>query len=579
MPSGSLTLATRWDSTQILTGNPEITFFKAVYKRHTQFAVESINVEFNETLDFGVETECSIDPMGDLISNIYLKMTLPHIVATETNAVSDEIYQAKILSTKMYDDFKLYLNDVMEHYNHYTNALLINNNTFENMYNNNISNQYSELFNEFANSRNDFYTHIETHEFNLTAETLKRFGTKSDWEGDSLNNTKLPNIIEAINATPNITNDELTDLLITALSKFKNAIDYHYSKIHQIKIFYTNMYNHHVKKKFAWAKNIGYSAIDMISITIGGTVIQTFTSDKLQILNELYETDTENLSEMIGNVPSLTTPSNDIPQYNLYVPLPFWFTKDTRLALPISIMQFSQVSITVKLKSLNDCCYSELSSIPHIVDACLIVDYCYLGNKERERFAQTTIDYIVPIIEMEERILDDNNMELLFYIDNKIIKEFIWYIADKDVEKELKHVTFQPLRSHGNKWETHPLLLSSDMITIFNTHYKPHNIPLKSVSILLKGVEDIATRDAIVFDSIVPFQHHPRTPKTGLYTYCYALYPSSIQPSGHCDFTNIESIDFKLQFNLSTLTDSMVLRFYTVEHRIVRVMNGRAYFI
>ena len=36
-----------------LTGNPQITFFKVVYRRHTNFSMESIKQTFNGTTGFG----------------------------------------------------------------------------------------------------------------------------------------------------------------------------------------------------------------------------------------------------------------------------------------------------------------------------------------------------------------------------------------------------------------------------------------------------------------------------------------------------------------------------------------------
>ena len=35
-----------------LTGNPQITFFKVVYRRHTNFAMESIEQTFNGSVDY-----------------------------------------------------------------------------------------------------------------------------------------------------------------------------------------------------------------------------------------------------------------------------------------------------------------------------------------------------------------------------------------------------------------------------------------------------------------------------------------------------------------------------------------------
>ena len=60
-----------------LTGNPQITFFKVVYRRHTNFAVESIEQTFNGQADFGKRVTATISRNGDLIQQMYLEVVLP----------------------------------------------------------------------------------------------------------------------------------------------------------------------------------------------------------------------------------------------------------------------------------------------------------------------------------------------------------------------------------------------------------------------------------------------------------------------------------------------------------------------
>jgi hypothetical protein len=62
-----------------LTGNPQITFFKVVYRRHTNFSMESIEQTFNGSADFGKKVTCTISRNGDLIHRVYLQATLPRI--------------------------------------------------------------------------------------------------------------------------------------------------------------------------------------------------------------------------------------------------------------------------------------------------------------------------------------------------------------------------------------------------------------------------------------------------------------------------------------------------------------------
>ena len=60
-----------------LTGNPQITFFKVVYRRHTNFAVESIEQTFNGQADFNKRVTATISRTGDLLQQMYLEVVLP----------------------------------------------------------------------------------------------------------------------------------------------------------------------------------------------------------------------------------------------------------------------------------------------------------------------------------------------------------------------------------------------------------------------------------------------------------------------------------------------------------------------
>jgi hypothetical protein len=56
-----------------LTGNPQITFFKVVYRRHTNFSMEAIEQTFNGTEGFGQSVTATISRNGDLVHRMYLE--------------------------------------------------------------------------------------------------------------------------------------------------------------------------------------------------------------------------------------------------------------------------------------------------------------------------------------------------------------------------------------------------------------------------------------------------------------------------------------------------------------------------
>ena len=71
-----------------LTGNPQITFWKVTYRRHTNFAVESIEQTFNGQADFGRRVQCTISRNGDLAYRTYLQVTLPMVDCSITGALN-----------------------------------------------------------------------------------------------------------------------------------------------------------------------------------------------------------------------------------------------------------------------------------------------------------------------------------------------------------------------------------------------------------------------------------------------------------------------------------------------------------
>ena len=82
-----------------LTGNPQITFFKVVYRRHTNFAMESIEQTFNGTADFGNKVTCTISRNGDLVHRMWLQATLPNVGAD--NGYCDEVGHALINNVEL----------------------------------------------------------------------------------------------------------------------------------------------------------------------------------------------------------------------------------------------------------------------------------------------------------------------------------------------------------------------------------------------------------------------------------------------------------------------------------------------
>ena len=76
MGGGLIQLISRGAQDVYLTGNPQITFFKVVYRRYTNFSTELINQTLIGNVRAGVNCKCNISRDGDLIHRIYFECTL-----------------------------------------------------------------------------------------------------------------------------------------------------------------------------------------------------------------------------------------------------------------------------------------------------------------------------------------------------------------------------------------------------------------------------------------------------------------------------------------------------------------------
>jgi hypothetical protein len=107
--------------------------------------------------------------------------------------------------------------------------------------------------------------------------------------------------------------------------------------------------------KFAWVRKIGFALIKMYEIEIGGFLIDRQYGDWLNIWSELTENKYYGYLSMIGDIDELCRYSYEKEEYQLYIPLKFWFCSNICSALPLVCLQFSDVKIHFEFNSFEKC--------------------------------------------------------------------------------------------------------------------------------------------------------------------------------------------------------------------------------
>ena len=92
MGGGLLQLVAYGAQDAYITGNPHITFWKVLYKRHTNFAMEAFRVNFTGAPTYGQRVVAVVNRNADLMYKTYVEVTLPDTRKTATGKLNDVLW-------------------------------------------------------------------------------------------------------------------------------------------------------------------------------------------------------------------------------------------------------------------------------------------------------------------------------------------------------------------------------------------------------------------------------------------------------------------------------------------------------
>jgi len=323
-----------------LNKNPQITFFKKIFKRHTIFSTEFVEIlpeqdpEFNNSISF-------ILNVGDLISKCYLEIDLPQLSFSDQYINSDYYKQNKLLKiTNATTSQQQWLNT-------YTNLK----SWFD------IESQLYRILTSYLQSDNIGLSVLQdrVYQFNYSNRVSK----------DKYKNSIDPLVLSQINISAYISSlstliDANTVIVIQKQidQMYKTATDYlaYYNTKY---IYWTDIISKLEQPnqiKFNWSEYLGHNFFQYFNLELAGQEFQKYSKDALHInqTHKVAQDYVPNYNVMIGNVPELNE-FNVITKggSKIFVPLIFWFNKDYGGSLPLVALQYSTVKITCKISPLN----------------------------------------------------------------------------------------------------------------------------------------------------------------------------------------------------------------------------------
>ena len=492
-----------------ISGNPQITFWKILYKRHTNFAVESIEVTFNGQADFNKRVTAVINRNADLMYKTYVQVTLPEVDLSGGQNTARTFRWLNYIGHRLINQVELEIGGQR------------------------IDRQYGDWM--------QIWTQLSTD-----AGSVKALD-------HIIGNTHDLVLLKTIDGIPLDSTCSASETTISCVPRSGTPA----------KTLY-------IPLQFWFCRNPGV-AIPLIALQY---------------------------HEVRINVDFETWQNCQYAEGQPGVPVPY-----------------PQQSLAA---------------------ASLYVDYVYLDTEERRRFAQQSHEYLIEQVQYtgaESITSSSNKIQLNF---NHPVKELQWvvqrdsfvdcstanwlsavggaqpfnYSDDFSTDGVITSLLAQaggsgstaggnvtgvsaPLgqgvtaanQSQGNSWMTGSgnadefnegvNYLLAKVILDSGIRCEGKN-PVEVAKLQLNGQDRFTEREGDYFDRVQPYQHHSRTPSTGINVYSFALRPEEHQPSGTCNFSRIDKATLQLTVSLNTVVGSRTaqVRVYALNYNVLRVMSG-----
>ncbi len=337
-----------------------------------------------------------------------------------------------------------------------------------------------------------------------------------------------------------------------------------------------------------WTNALGHALIRYCDIEIGNQVFDRHYGLWMDLWDELSNSadKIDGYGQMVGKYGSdLALIGNANDSKILYIPLQFWFCRNSGLAIPLLSLGFHEVRLVVELRSAQELVVAlyddgtrisqnvtQFVTTPSIVNCQFFIDYVFLEQAERTLFVEKPHSYLIEQVQFSGSESNDTNtsaqkMRMMF---NHPVKMLVWVLQRQD--------NAATIGTAHNDW--------------FNYSTAAPGTPnpdqaldlLQDAKLVLNGTDRFSVRPQTYFRLVQPYQHLERIPSKNIYMYSFALRPLEWQPSGTCNMSRLDTV--QLQYNLTQWTTAQrnalglpqycQIQMFAVNYNVATVVNGMA---
>jgi hypothetical protein len=562
MAGASLQLIAEATENNYLTGNPQITFFKSVFRRHTNFAIESRKLNFSTKPNFGENGMCRIPKGPDLLYKLYLYVELPEISVTIKKNEYKAFRWLNWLGHAMIRNSKISIGQTE------------------------IDEQDGEwihIWNELCQKEGKKHAYAEM--VGNTPELTQIHSVKGKETSAEITLIDSKNLYIPLQfwfcKTPG------QALPIIALENAEVMIEIDFEEFDEL-IWASHQDETHIR--INKRSNIFESPPKLKNAYIYADYVYLDTDERKRFVNNRHEYLIEKVQTR-GT--SLTSTNNSIHKVDLNFSNP---VKELIWRIRPSLFvnkTFCQCRGGKQWYNYTDTFdFSGFSGTPepkggpgmpggrtntNFLYSLPSVNLLYDPSTFIPRFDDTTfttspnaaawdgLDFTVNISTVDKKKTGYDYIEKYHYDDKEINNTNLY--KNKTIQNMLG-IENSTVSNNKGIWSNPS---DTNMMVTDNGEN-----PTSKASIFLNGVRRFDEREGFYFNVIQPYQHHTNVPCNGLNVYSFALDPEDHQPSGSCNFSNISDAEIIINLSPRAQTVESEVKVYALTYNILRIENKTA---
>lgn len=262
-------------------------------------------------------------------------------------------------------------------------------------------------------------------------------------------------------------------------------------------------------------------------------------------------------NNMVGQIPGMIDPQKSIQSYTLNLPLPFFYSRDSGVALPTAALPYNEMRINFAFRDWNDLLILEDSSqtqeqripiqasnlvggAPQLSNVNVWANYAIVSNDERKRMACAPRDILIEQVQTAPRMgfnpttaQNGQNYDIRF---SHAVKVLFFAVRNTTFQAEWSnYLTASPV--NGGASGTTP------DVAIINFSPVGSGDPIATTSLVYENTNRLSRMGSDYYSLVNPYYNAPVIPReTGYHEYSYSLDFICLDPMGSTNYGKLTNV-------------------------------------